>query len=246
LVFAMASSKLFPVILFLVIIAASITLFVYPDPIYTILIWVIESFQTGGPLLLFGMMIIQALAIPIPSELVLIAGGLALQFPIGWLVGAAGSIVAAVLSFYISKKGGRGLAIKLVGAKGIEFADNWFNRWGSWAVLLGRFAPFIPFDAISYGAGLTSMKLKSFLVPTVIGALPRTLFYTYLGTYFGLNFQDLISAYKTTGDIPVELQGMVSQFNYVLLAAVAVIGVVFIVYTLVTRRYTAGEETKSI
>ena len=165
------------------------TLFIYPELIYDILIWVIESFQAGGLPLLFGMMIIQALAIPIPSELVLIAGGLAFAFPFGWIVGALGSIVAAFISFYISKKGGRSLAIKLVGEKGIRFADNWFNRWGSWAVLLGRFAPFIPFDAISYSAGLTTMKLKNFMIPTVIGTLPRTLFYTSLGSFFGLTFQ---------------------------------------------------------
>jgi uncharacterized membrane protein YdjX (TVP38/TMEM64 family) len=237
-----ASAKVFPAIVFLLVIGASLTLFIYPEPIYDILIWVIESFQAGGLPLLFGMMIIQALAIPIPSELVLIAGGLAFAFPFGWIVGALGSIVAALISFYISKKGGRSLAIKLVGENGIRLADNWFNRWGSWAVLLGRFAPFIPFDAISYGAGLTTMKLKSFLIPTVIGTLPRTLFYTSLGSFFGVTFQQLIESYRATGEIPVELQSMVSQFNYVLLAVVAVIAVIFVVYTLVTRRYSEEKE----
>ncbi len=240
------SAKIFPAIVFLLVVGASLTLLFYPELIYNILIWVIESFQAGGLPLLFAMMVIQALAIPIPSELVLIAGGLAFAFPFGWLVGALGSIVAALVSFYISRKGGRSLAIKLVGEKGIRFADNWFNRWGVWAVLLGRFAPFIPFDAISYSAGLTTMKLKSFMVPTVIGTLPRTLFYTSLGSFFGVTFQELIKSYTETGEIPVELQSMVSQFNYVLLAVVAVIAVVFVVYWLVTRRYTADKETKSI
>jgi uncharacterized membrane protein YdjX (TVP38/TMEM64 family) len=241
-----SSAKVFPAIVFLLVIGASLALFFYPELIYNVLIWVIESFQAGGLLLLFGMMIIQALAIPIPSELVLIAGGLAFAFPFGWLVGALGSIVAALVGFYISKKGGRTLAIKLVGEKGINFADNWFNRWGAWAVLLGRFAPFIPFDAISYSAGLTTMKVKDFLVPTVIGTLPRTLFYTSLGSFFGVTFQQLIESYRATGNIPPELQSMVSQFNYVLLAVVAVIAVIFVVYWRVTKRYSEGKETKSI
>jgi uncharacterized membrane protein YdjX (TVP38/TMEM64 family) len=234
------SSKIFPAIVFLLVIVTSLALLVYPELIYDILIWVIESFQAGGLPLLFVMMIIQAIAIP--SELVLIAGGLAFGFPFGWLVGALGSIVAAVLGFYISRKGGRSLAIKLVGERGIKFADNWFNRWGVWAVLLGRFAPFIPFDAISYSAGLTSMKLKNFMVPTIIGTLPRALFYTSLGSFFGVTFQELIDHYKRTGEIPAELQGMVTQFNYVLLGVVAVIAVIFVVYWLVTRRYTAEKE----
>ncbi len=241
-----SSSKIFPAIVFLLVIGTSLALFIYPEIIYDILILVIESFQAGGLPLLFVMMIVQALAIPIPSELVLIAGGLAFEFPFGWLVGALGSIAAALVGFYISRKGGRSLAIKLVGEKGIKFADNWFNRWGVWAVLLGRFAPFIPFDAISYSAGLTKMKLKNFMIPTIIGTLPRTLFYTYLGTYFGVTFQELIDHYKLTGEIPPSLQDMVSSFNYVLLGVVAVIAVIFVIYTLVTRRYTAEKETKSI
>ena len=232
------SSKLFPAIVFVLIVAVSLTLFLYPHLIYDILILVIESFEVGGPLLLFVMMIVQALAIPIPSELVLIAGGLAFDFPIAWIVGALGSIVAALIGFYIAQKGGRGLAIKLVGQRGIDFADNWFNRWGSWAILLGRFAPFIPFDAISYSAGLTSMKLKKFMIPTIIGTLPRTFFYVYLGRFFGVSFDDLLQYYREHGEIPVELQDMVSQFNYVLLGIVALIAVIFVVYWIVTKRYS--------
>lgn len=239
------SSKLFPAIVFLLIIGVSLTLFLYPQLIYDILIFVITSFEAGGPLLLFVMMIVQALAIPIPSELVLIAGGLAFDFLVAWPVGALGSIVAALIGFYIAQKGGRGLAIKLVGERGINFADNWFNRWGAWAILLGRFAPFIPFDAISYSAGLTSMKLKKFMIPTIIGTLPRTFFYTYLGRFFGMSFDDLLQYYEH-GEIPAELQGMVSQFNYVLLGVVVVIAVIFVAYWLITRRYSAEKETKSI
>ena len=236
------SSKIFPVIVFLLVAIASLTLLLYPELVYTILIWVIDSFQTGGLPLLFVMMIIQALAIPIPSELVLIAGGLAFGLLFGWLVGALGSIVAALLSFYISRWGGRSLAIRLVGERGIQFADNWFNRWGAWAVLLGRFAPFIPFDAISYSAGLTKMKLKNFMIPTVIGTLPRALFYASLGGFFGVTFQDLMEHYRETGEIPQNLQKMVSDFNYVLLAVVAVIAAIFVVYWLVTRRYATKKE----
>jgi uncharacterized membrane protein YdjX (TVP38/TMEM64 family) len=227
---------------FLLVVVASVILFVFPKFIYDILILVIESFEVGGLPLLFFMMVIQALAIPIPSELVLIAGGLAFTFPSGWIIGAFGSIVAAIISFYISKKGGRNLAIKLVGENGIKFADNWFNRWGSWAVLLGRFAPFIPFDAISYSAGLTTMKLKNFLIPTFIGSFPRTLFYTSLGSFFGLTFQELLDSYRATGEIPLELQGMVSQFNYVLLAVVIIIAIIFVVYTYTTKRYSETKE----
>ena len=75
----------------------------------------------------------------------------------------------------------------MIGRKGLEFADNWFKRHGFYAVLLARLIPFIPIDAISYGAGLTAMNLKSFFVATAIGMLPRVIFYSYIGEFAANN-----------------------------------------------------------
>ncbi len=192
---------------------------------------------------MFVAMILQALAIPIPSEFVLICGGAAFGLLSGWLVGALGSVVAAFIGFYISRKGGRAVAIRFVGERGIEFADNWFNRWGVWAVLLGRIAPFIPFDVISYTAGLTKMKFRSFMIPTVIGTLPRALFYAFLGSYFSVTLMELIQYYP---EVPQELEGTMFVFNIILLTIVIVMASILIVYWFVTRRYAARQETKSI
>ena len=218
-------------------------LLIFPELIYQALLWVVESFRAGGLPILFVAMIVQALAIPIPSEFVLICGGAAFGLLSGWLVGALGSVVAAFIGFYISRKGGRAVAIRFVGERGIEFADNWFNRWGVWAVLLGRIAPFIPFDVISYTAGLTKMKFRSFMIPTVIGTLPRALFYAFLGSYFSVTLMELIQYYP---EVPQELEGTMFVFNIILLTIVIVMASILIVYWFVTRRYAARQETKSI
>ncbi|MGQ9459760.1 MAG: TVP38/TMEM64 family protein [Candidatus Bathyarchaeaceae archaeon] len=187
---------------------------------------------------MFIVLIVQALVIPIPSEFILMCGGAAFDLLAGWLVGAAGSIAAASICFYVSRKGGRPIAMRFVSEGGMRFADNWFNRWGVWAVLFGRFAPFIPFDPISYGAGLTQMKFRSFLIPTIIGTLPRALFYAFLGNYFGGTLQDLIEHYSRYGEIPPELHATMFMFNVILLTIVIVIGLMLIIYWLLTQRYS--------
>ena len=232
------SPKIFPVAVFLLVVGASVGLLIFPELIYHALFWVVESFQAGGPPLLFVAMIVQALAIPIPSEFVLICGGAAFGLLSGWLVGALGSVVAAFIGFYISRKGGRSVALRFVGYRGIEFADNWFNRWGVWAVLLGRVAPFIPFDVISYSAGLTQMKLRSFIVPTVIGTLPRAFFYAFLGDYFNVALEKLIKYYP---DVPPDLKETMLMLNIILLTIVIVMASILIVYWFVTRRYSQGQ-----
>jgi len=240
------SPKIFPVAVFLFVVAVSAWLLVFPESLYQIVLWIVKSFQAGGLFALFVVMIVQALVIPIPSEFILMCGGAAFGFLAGWLVGAGGSIAAASICFYVSRKGGRPVAIRFVGERGMKFADNWFNRWGMWAVLLGRFAPFIPFDPISYSAGLTQMKFRNFLIPTMIGTLPRALFYAFLGDYFGGTLQELIEHYSEHGEIPPELHGTLFMFNVILLTIVIVIGSMLIIYWVLTQRYSQGKEDKSI
>jgi len=240
------SPKIFPVAVFLFVVVASAGLLVFPESLYQILLWVIGSFQAGGLFAFFVVMIVQALVIPIPSEFILMCGGAAFGLLAGWLVGVGGSIAAASLCFYVSRKGGRPVAIRFVGERGMKFADNWFNRWGAWAVLLGRFAPFVPFDPISYSAGLTQMKFRSFLIPTMIGTFPRVLFYAFLGDYFGGTLQDLIEYYSKHGEIPSELHGTLFMFNIILLTIVIVVGSMLIIYWVLTQRYSRGKEDKSI
>ena len=89
--------------------------------------------------------------------------------------------MGAILCFYIARLGGRPLAEKFVKKKTIASADEWFQRRGKWAILLGRFIPFVPFDAVSYFSGLTTISISTFAFLTFIGSIPRCLFYAYMG-----------------------------------------------------------------
>jgi uncharacterized membrane protein YdjX (TVP38/TMEM64 family) len=62
-----------------------------------------------------------------------------------------------------------------------EYFLDIINDHGFVFVLLGRLAPFIPFDAVSYGAGMTRIRFWHFFIPTIIGTMPRVTFYVLLG-----------------------------------------------------------------
>ncbi|MGQ9721248.1 MAG: VTT domain-containing protein [Candidatus Jordarchaeum sp.] len=63
----------------------------------------------------------------------------------------------------------------------VLIADRWFTKYGFWAILVLRLIPFMITSAITYGAGLTNIKFKSYIVPTVLGGLPRAFLLCYLG-----------------------------------------------------------------
>jgi uncharacterized membrane protein YdjX (TVP38/TMEM64 family) len=50
-----------------------------------------------------------------------------------------------------------------------------------YAIFAGRLIPGVAFDVISYAAGLTRMRFRSFLTATALGIFPQTLLYSFLG-----------------------------------------------------------------
>ncbi|MFX1513132.1 MAG: TVP38/TMEM64 family protein [Promethearchaeota archaeon] len=151
--------------------------------------WLVQLVEDIGPIGLFFAMIIQAIISPIPSEFLLGLGGAAFTETYGVvpgltlaiIFGSLGSMVGAIICFYIAKKGGRPLVKRIVDEKTLQFADGWFQQNGFWAVLIGRLIPFIPFDAVSYGSGIAEIQFRDFYIASAIGVIPRAIFYCTLG-----------------------------------------------------------------
>ena len=141
----------------------------------------IVSFGLWAPVASCFLMVLQALVAPVPSFLITFANGLAFGVFWGWMLSLFGHVLAAAVCFGISRALGRVPVEVLVGKTGLESADRWFARWGVYAVFAGRLLPGVAFDAISYAAGLTRMRFRSFIAATALGIFPQTFLYSYLG-----------------------------------------------------------------
>ncbi len=176
----------------------------------------------------FIVLILQAIIAPIPSEATLMLGGWSYGFFLGGLVGWLGTTAGSVVTFFISRKGGRPIAIKLVGEKTIAFADRWFKKWGGWAVLIGRLIPFIPFDGISYGAGLTDMDFRTFIIASTLGGIPRSFLYAWLGYTFRRQLEG----------IPLELllSNPESRISVIILLVISIL--IIVGYYVINKKYS--------
>jgi uncharacterized membrane protein YdjX (TVP38/TMEM64 family) len=184
----------------------------------------VSIMQALGPIGFFIVMIVQAVIVFIPSEAVLILGGTTYGLLWGSIIGGFGALGGAVVAFYLSKKLGRPIAEKLIGKTWLTFADKWFDKYGGWAVLIGRVLPFIPFDAISYGAGLTKIDFKTYFIATFIGSFPRAIFYSFLGVV-----------------IPTEREGMESLFTLAIGAIGAILIAVVVLQHYMKKKMVDGE-----
>lgn len=146
----------------------------------------LRSFGIWGPIVSAVLMVLQSVAAPLPAFLITFANGMIW----GWLGGAllswSSAMVGAALCFWIARSLGRPVVEKLVGgSKSLSVSDLFFERYGNKTVFVARLLPFVSFDLISYGAGLTNMGFWKFFLATGLGQLPATIVYSYLASVGG-------------------------------------------------------------
>jgi len=203
----------------------------FVNPIYSIGIW--------GVFLFVVVMGLQGLIIPIPSEIVLLATGMIWGLWIGGIMGIIGSLAAGVLCYYISRRGGRPLAEKLVGETAINMADQFIHKYGLGAILIARFLPFIAFDPISYASGIVDLDSKKYTLATFIGSIPRAFFYSVLGASFGLELPIDFSSLPLS-----EIEAQAASFNFILIIIAIVLGVIFITYYITSKYWSKKLKNK--
>lgn len=169
------------------------------------------GFGVLAPVVSFGLMVAQAIVAPLPAFVITLTNGLLFGPVWGGLLSWSSAMVGAWICFRIARSLGRPAAERLVGKTPLEAADSFFQRYGVQAIVVARLVPFVPFDPISYAAGLTMMSTTRFLVGTGLGQLPGTALYSWFGA-------------------------QATHASEVLLGVFAVVGIVVLVGRLLRRR----------
>ena len=194
--------------------------------------WTVDLMDTlGGP----GAAVavgLDNLFPPIPSELILpLAGFTAAQgrFSLveALLWTTAGSVIGAIIVYLVGYIFGRERTRKfitmlpLVKESDFDHAERWFAKHGTKAVFFGRMVPLVR-SFISVPAGIERMSFWVFLALTTFDSLLWNTIFVVSGYFLGANWH-----------VVDEYAGI---FQYVVIAAIAILLVVFVVKRLRERR----------
>jgi len=172
--------------------------------------WILDLTQGLGYLGVGILMAIESSFLPLPSEVVIPpAAFLASQGRMSlWLiviVGTLGSIVGALVNYYLSRSLGRLVIYKLAATKvahiflvtpeKIKRAEEYFLNNSKSATFLGRLVPVVR-HLISIPAGFSKMPLPSFIFFTGLGAFIWVSILAALGYFIGANQGLLVQYYK--------------------------------------------------
>ena len=159
--------------------------------------FVIDLIMKYGYLGMFLGMVLEAIIIAIPSELILATGGILASKGIftfwkAFLTGLLGSVFCAIVIYFMGYFGGKPFVKKygkyfFMKEEDIEKSDSWFNKYGLLSALIGRNFPIIR-TLISLPIGIMRLSFFKFLIYTTIGSIPWTLAFVYVGYSLGENW----------------------------------------------------------
>jgi membrane protein DedA with SNARE-associated domain len=185
--------------------------------------------STYGYLGIFIAAFAETIFPPIPSELIFpLAGFVGFKSNFTYFEtflmassGAVGATFGAIVIYIVSFKIGRIAIVKLgkyvfVSEKKIESAERWFEKYGIYAVFLGRMAPGVR-ELISVPAGIARMPFAKFVTFTFFGSLIWSVILVFSGYFLGNSWESLsetLSDYFTLISVIVLLSIAIVIFYY--------------------------------
>ena len=138
------------------------------------------QFGLWAPLASLFLMIVQAIAAPIPAMLITGVNSLLFGPFLGGLLSIVSATIAAAVCFLLARGLGAPFVSRLMSPRVLQRANAFMAQHGTAAVLIARLIPVVPFDPISYVAGLSRMRLSAFCWATLVGQIPAGMTYSYV------------------------------------------------------------------
>ncbi len=133
-----------------------------------------------APLLFLGLQAVLCVG-PVPRTVFTVAAGALFGTVVGLLVTLAATTLAGVIAYFLVRATGGRLVERYVRGSAVHWARRRLDHHGTLAVTSMRLVPFVPFAALNYVCGLSSVRFVPYLVGTVVGIVPGTVAIVVLG-----------------------------------------------------------------
>ena len=154
---------------------------------------------------IFVLMLLEAAAFPIPSEVILpFAGYMVSRGDLDfWLVifySTGAALIGSFIDYYLGLRIGHAFftgksKLPFIDAAHLQRVQVWFDRYGSIAVAFFRLVPAARV-LISFPAGAYRMSKSRFAIYTLAGCLPWNLVLVYLGWWLGSSWNAVVGAFR--------------------------------------------------
>lgn len=175
--------------------------------------FVLNLIDKFGYIGMFLGMVLEAVIIIIPSELILATGGILASKRIftfwgAFFTGLIGSVFCAIVIYFMGYFGGSAFSKKygkyfFMKEDEVDKSNTWFNKYGLLASCIGRNFPIIR-TLISLPVGVARLSFTKFLIYTTIGSIPWTFVFVYFGYALGNNWT-ILKEFTSRMKVPIRI-----------------------------------------
>lgn len=132
-----------------------------------------KQYKAQSIFVYIGAQVAQIVICIIPGQWLQFAAGYMYGFWLGFLFSLIGAAIGSVITYYLAKLLGRDAMHLIFGEQKInEFIHKLNSKKAVVIVFLIFLIPGVPKDLCNYAAGISEMKLKPFLIVSLIGRSP--------------------------------------------------------------------------
>lgn len=121
------------------------------------------------------------LVLPVPQAAVIAALGIIYGTLLGGLLGSLALITGGLFGYGLMFTSARRFAQRFAKPRSLNKMESFFDRGGTWAIVLTRSLPYSIPEAMVFLAGLAAMPLGKFTAALTIGSVPTGFAYAAIG-----------------------------------------------------------------
>ena len=119
----------------------------------------------------------------VPSWPLRVGAGFVYGAALGLAIAVPASFAATTVAFLLGRRVLRGrIASRIAGDPQLAAIDDAIATGGPWIVLLLRLSPLFPNEVVNYALGATRVRFREYALASLVGMLPLTAAYTWVGS----------------------------------------------------------------
>jgi pyruvate/2-oxoglutarate dehydrogenase complex dihydrolipoamide dehydrogenase (E3) component/uncharacterized membrane protein YdjX (TVP38/TMEM64 family) len=167
--------------LVVVALVAAVRLLPVNDWLLGFVTWIRDAGPTG--MAVYVLAYVVACVLFLPGLILTLGGGfaygVAVGVPLVWVAANLGAAVAFLLGRTLLREQ---IAARVAGNARFAAIDRAVGREGFKVVLLTRLSPAFPFNLLNYAYGLTTVSFRDYVLGSMLGMIPGTAMFVYLGS----------------------------------------------------------------
>ncbi|NEP76654.1 MAG: TVP38/TMEM64 family protein, partial [Okeania sp. SIO2G5] len=119
---------------------------------------ILQQLGFTGPLICIGVLVLSVVISPIPGAPLAVVGGVVWGMPWAGIYSVIVGFLGSLLAYFIGRTLGHS-AIQALTGKSIYIVNQRGDRYLGWLIFFSRLFPVLPFDLVSYAAGITRLSV---------------------------------------------------------------------------------------